>query len=164
MKEKPIIDDSAHDIMYISPGEHRGGYKRTFDWAPARTDAEVALLEKRGYSRTLEHAYAYADAVAEAKASKTEIPKFVPEAPGERDPISGDLLPAKVAKPAEESSAAPSGPTLAEVQGALKALKDAKDAKTVVALLKVFDAASALKLKPEHYAAVIADAAKAAKE
>lgn len=168
---RPVADDEGHSVMYKSPGSIPGGRGRTYDWAHAKNEDDVADLLERGYFKTLPEAYANAgkpltkrergEVKTDLKSIKTSAqdellldPKVTGEANTaasvrggksaevERDPITGE----------PESG---SGKTLEDVKGALANLKVKKGLKAVNAIMKQFDVASAPKLLPEQYDAVL---------
>lgn len=167
-KNTEQVDDTEHEVLYISPGDCAGGHGRTYGWAKATNEDERADLIDQGYSPTLQEAYEAAgkplkdrELAASLRAPKAPA-KGAPKAPAkaapaeDTDPITGD--------PITGDDGDPATPALADVQAALGRLKAAKDAKAVTKLLQQFKVTSATKLDDAKYAEVIAAADKAAKE
>jgi hypothetical protein len=78
-------NDKDHEILYKSPGQHRGskykGKVRTYDFQQATTKEEAANLIADGWSVSEEEAYELADALEAGEESGSKRPKKRKAAP-----------------------------------------------------------------------------------
>lgn len=67
------VDDKNHELLYKSPGAHRGSKGRSYDFIQAKTKEEAARLIADGWSISEEEAHELADALKEGKKGKKRL-------------------------------------------------------------------------------------------
>lgn len=67
------VDDKNHELLYKSPGAHRGSKGRSYDFIQAKTKEEAAKLIADGWSVSEEEAHELADALKEGKKGKKRL-------------------------------------------------------------------------------------------
>lgn len=67
------VNDKDHEILYKSPGAHRGSRGRTYDFIAVKTKGEAARLIAEGWSVSEEEAHELADALKDGKKGKKRL-------------------------------------------------------------------------------------------